>query len=81
MELPEAIKDKAKKTIGYAESPDKHSFKIGAEVAFRISEEYYRAQIGALTIERDRWKSAHKKVSGEIKTVATIIGNYMQDGD
>lgn len=73
MKLPEYLKKSAETTVGFNESKDKESFKIGALVAFNIAETHYTSVIDKLTKELESAKGILAISDKDLKEAAMAI--------
>lgn len=76
--ISEIIKQSVKNTVGYAEATNKDSFMVGAQVAFKLSEEYYNKEMKQLIIHSNFNENRRKSAEGDLKNLASIISKYQE---
>lgn len=76
MEIPEKIKEGIKNTVGYNETENKKSFSVGADVAFSISERFYKEHIENLQKELDSYKKSYESANTDLITITQILNKY-----
>lgn len=77
-DIESKIIDDSKKTVGYAECENKHSFITGVTVAIAIAESFYSGEIKNLESQLSGLKNSCKNVTDDLRTIANILYKYAE---
>ena len=76
MKIPINIQGEVNGTVGYNESENKESFRIGTQVAFATAEKFYAAIIKQLTDQLNHYKEANESTRRDMQTIVQIFHKY-----